>query len=118
MNQDLASKRAVIYYRVSTSEQAERGFSLDNQKQACIKYADNNNYQRAKFFSDEGKSAKTANRPGLQSMLKFCSDKKNQIEAIIVYKVDRLTRNVEDYSSIGTCIKKQGIKLISTTEAI
>ena len=62
------SKNAVIYYRVSTADQVD-GFSLDNQKEACQRYADDKGFNVVKLFSDEGESAKTTNRPELQAML-------------------------------------------------
>lgn len=108
----------VIYYRVSTSEQAEHGFSLENQKEACLKLGEKDNIEIIKYFSDEGESAKTADRPGLQAMLKFCADKKNKVTHVIVYKIDRLSRNVEDYSTIIGFLQQRNIQLISVTEAI
>lgn len=110
--------KAVIYYRVSTTEQAEHGFSLEHQKEACLKYAESNGYKVIKHFSDEGESAKSAKRPGLQDMLKYCGNKNNRVEAIIVYKVDRLTRNSDDYTYIGTYLRDRKISIVSTTEAI
>ena len=110
--------KAVIYYRVSTSDQAERGFSLENQKDVCLKYAEKEGYDVVKLFSDEGESAKTTDRPGLQDMLKFCADKKNKVSCIVVYKIDRLTRNAEDYYQIKTILKDIDVSIVSATEAI
>lgn len=108
----------VSYNRVSTQEQAERGFSLEAQKESCIKTANNLNVRLIKNFTDEGESAKTDDRAGLQEMLKFCSDKKNGVKCLIVYKIDRLTRNSRDYNNIIYLLQRLGIKLISTTEAV
>ncbi len=110
-------KNGVMYYRVSTADQVD-GFSLDNQKEACQRYADDKGITIVKLFSDEGESAKTADRPGLQDMLKFVADKKNKINFIIVNKVDRLSRNVNDYSAIKGLLDKLNVELVSTTEAI
>ncbi len=116
MNQE-NQKLGVIYYRVSTADQVD-GFSLGNQKEACLKYAQDKGIKAIKLFSDEGESAKTADRPGLQAMLKFVADKKNKISFVIVNKVDRLSRNVNDYSAIKSLLDKISVQLISTTEAI
>ncbi len=118
MSKDTIKKKAVVYYRVSTAEQAQHGFSLEHQKQACVKYAEDHGFEVVKFFSDEGESAKTAKRPGLQTMLKYCDGKEGRVDAIVVYKVDRLTRNSTDYGKIGEFLQKQGIQLHSTTEVI
>lgn len=111
-------QRGVIYYRVSTSEQAEHGFSLDYQREACLKHAESRGIDIVAEYHDDGISAKTTNRKGLQEMIKFCSVKSNHIDCVVVNKVDRLSRDVNDYTSIFTQFTKQGITLVSTTEAI
>lgn len=60
---------AIIYIRVSTTEQAELGYSLKAQEQLCIDYAIRNNYEVLKVFTEKGESAKTTNRTELKSML-------------------------------------------------
>ena len=112
------NKRGVIYYRVSTEDQAQFGVSLEQQRKNCLNYAEGNNIEIIKMFHDDGVSAKTADRPCLQEMLKLCSKKNSKIDCIIVYKIDRLSRNVNDYSNITILLNKLNIKLISTTEAI
>lgn len=114
----MESKKAVIYYRVSTEDQAQFGVSLEQQKKNCVSYAEANHIEVVKMFHDDGESAKTVDRPGLQEMLKFCAQKGRGIDCLMVYKVDRLSRNVNDYSNILVFLSKLGIKLISTTEAI
>ncbi len=118
MIKNIGNKKAVIYYRVSTSDQAERGFSLNNQKEVCRKFAESNNFKIVKYFSDAGESAKTTDRPGLQDMLKFCASKKNNINCIVVYKIDRLTRNAEDYYQIKSFFKGLDVQILSATEPV
>lgn len=117
-NSNGQSKRGVIYYRVSTDEQARLGVSLEQQENCCKNYANANGIDVVKMFHDDGVSAKTTNRNGLQDMLKFCCQKSNNINCVIIYKIDRLTRNTSDYLSIGVILGKLGIELISATEAI
>ncbi len=107
-----------MYYRVSTEDQAQFGVSLDQQKKNCLNYAESNNIEIVEMFHDDGVSAKTVDRPSLQEMLKFCRARSNKIDCVIVYKIDRLSRNVNDYSNIHLALKKLGIRLISTSEAI
>lgn len=114
----MEAKNGVIYYRVSTEDQAHFGVSLEQQKKNCLNYAENNNIKVVKMFHDDGVSAKTTDRPSLQEMIKYCSQKNNVIDCVIVYKIDRLTRNVNDYSNILCLLNKLGIKLASTTEAV
>ena len=108
---------AVIYIRVSTTEQAEKGYSLKVQEEACLKYALSNSYEVLELFREEGKSAKTADRPELQRMLKYMNKNKKTVDALIVYKMDRLGRNSHDISSFRLIFDTLGIKLLSATEA-
>ena len=87
----------VLYLRVSSEEQAKFGYSIDNQRKECINFSERNGYHVAKIFVDEGKSAKDLNRHEAREMLSFCGKSKNCIDAIIVWRLDRLTRNTMDY---------------------
>ncbi len=112
----MGNKNVVIYCRVSTKEQAEEGNSLITQEKICREYAMRNGFVIAKIFIEFGESAKTANRTQLQNMLKFCSKRQHHICEVIVYKVDRLARNVDDYSNIRMQLKYYGIVIRSTSE--
>jgi DNA invertase Pin-like site-specific DNA recombinase len=108
--------KAVIYCRVSTREQVDEGNSLITQEKACREYASKHNYEVSQVFIEQGESAKTANRTELQRLLSFCSNKKNQISVVIAYKIDRISRNTDDYSSIRILLKRQGVEIKSTSE--
>lgn len=108
--------QAIIYVRVSTQEQAEFGYSLKSQEQICTEYALRNNYQILKVFIEKGESAKTVNRTELNNMLSYIKSNKNKINALIIYKLDRLSRDLYDSLTIRLLLKKLGIKLISVTE--
>lgn len=108
--------KAVIYCRVSTKEQAEEGNSLNTQERNCREYAHKYNYEIAQVFIEEGESAKTADRTELQKLLRFCSDKKQNIRAVIIYKIDRLSRNTDDYSQLRILLKRYGVEIKSTSE--
>ena len=113
MNQD---RNAIIYCRVSTKEQADN-FSLNNQKEACHKYAHREGYTVTRcFINDEGESAKTANRKALQKMLQYAADHKGDVSAVIVWKYDRLSRNMQDYTGIIGSLGCMGITVLSATE--
>ena len=111
-------KLAVLYCRVSTIEQAEEGNSLVTQERACREYADKNGYDVARVFIERGESAKTANRTELLKLLEYSSQKKNAVVAIIVYKIDRLSRNTDDYSQLRLMLKRYGVSIRSTSEQI
>jgi len=91
-------KSAGIYIRVSTEDQAREGYSLKEQliklKDLC-KYRD---YNVFKIYEDAGISAKDTNRPAFQEMLDEV--RKNNINVIVAYKLDRLTRSVRDLENL------------------
>ncbi len=103
-------KRSVVYVRVSTAQQTE-GASLDNQEERCQEWALRNSILIKRTFREEGVSAKTANRPELQNMLKYIRDHGKDIDYLIIYEVDRLARNMEDFIAINAELKKHRIEL-------
>lgn len=108
-------KRAFIYARVSTEEQAENGKSIETQIRLCNKWAKENDFRIVQQFVDEGKSATTINRPGLQDMLIKCQEK-GIVDAILVQDTDRLARNTTDHLNIKTILKKKSIVVISISQ--
>lgn len=107
---------AIIYVRVSTDEQVDN-YSLDTQEDLCRKEADRMGYIVSEVFKEEGKSAKTiTGRPTMIKMLTYCLKKRAKIDAIFVYRLDRIARDVGDYVSIRKKLFDYGIKLISTRE--
>lgn len=110
------TKKAVLYCRVSTKEQVEEGNSLVTQERNCREYALKYGYEVASVFIELGESAKTADRTELQKLFLYCANKKNEISAIIAYKIDRISRNTDDYSQIRILLKRYGVEIKSTSE--
>jgi len=112
-------KRAVIYIRVSDPSQIENN-SLGVQEKACRAYAKQKGYEVAEpIFRDEGISAKHVNtRPGMRQLLEYCCEKKNNISYVIVYKLDRWSRNTEEGLMASAILANYGIEMASTTEGI
>lgn len=108
-------QKALIYCRVSTEEQAEKGFSLDAQEKFCRNFAKDNGYTVTTVYRDEGKSATSLNRPALQDLLSKCQQDKS-IDAAIVQETDRLARNTKDHLTIKALLKKADVKLISVAQ--
>lgn len=103
-----------IYLRVSTDEQATEGFSLENQKRACMDYARSHNYHVKRIFLDDGKSGRTTQRPAFQELLKAVDEFK--VDALIIYKIDRFARNVSDFRDTRKKIESKGLQMISVLE--
>lgn len=111
-------KRAVIYCRVSTKEQVDEGNSLVTQDRSCREYAQKHGFEVIQAFEERGESAKTINRTSLKALLEYCSLKKNRISAVIVYKIDRLSRSTEDFSHLSAVLRRYSVTLHSATEPI
>ncbi|MCL4415907.1 MAG: recombinase family protein, partial [Actinobacteria bacterium] len=93
------ANKAVIYIRVSSEEQVEN-FSLKTQEEICRRDAKYKGYEIDQVFREEGKSAKTIlGRPELLKMLDYCRKNKKDIQAVYVYRLDRLSRQTSDYFS-------------------
>jgi DNA invertase Pin-like site-specific DNA recombinase len=119
--QTLVPKAAVSYLRVSTRDQAYKGgeaegFSIPAQREANRHKAAALGAIVVKEFVDRGESAKSANRPELQRMLEYVAE--NDVDYVIVHKVDRLARNREDDVEINRALGNAGVQLVSTTESI
>ena len=110
-------KNALAYARVSTKEQAEKGYSIPAQLKAIREYAKSHGFRILDEYIDEGESAKTADRPSFLKMIKRCT-KDKKIDAVIVHKIDRFSRNNLDFYTYKAILKKEGVRLISVTENI
>lgn len=90
--------RTVAYLRVSTDKQADKGVSLDAQRAKVAAYAELYELELVEVIVDKGESAKTLNRPGLQRALSML--KSREADALLVVKLDRLTRSVADLANL------------------
>ncbi|MGE6515282.1 recombinase family protein [Lysinibacillus sphaericus] len=92
-----AVKRVAIYARVSTTEQAEEGYSIDEQERLLTEWCDRNGYIVHEVYADRGISGKSVkNRPALMQLL----DKNKKFDVVIVWKTNRLARNIIDLLKI------------------
>lgn len=109
-------KRAALYARVSTEEQAMHGVSLDAQQDRLIEYAKSNDLTVVGTYIDEGVSARKryVNRPAFMRMIKDVQEKK--IDIILFIKLDRWFRNVADYYEVQTILDKYGVQWLATDE--
>lgn len=109
-------KKAVIYTRVSDPSQIDNN-SLDSQLEICQKFANNNGYNVVRDYREEGVSAKHIyTRPQLRELFSYCIKKSNNISAIIVYKIDRFTRNIEEGLAAISYLAKYQVIVVSATE--
>ena len=107
---------AGLYPRVSTEDQSRFGHSLDEQECKLKQLCDYKNYEIYKVYREEGVSAKNMERPKFQEMMQDMKDGK--INKIIVYKLDRLTRSIQDLESICNMLEEYNCELESVVEEI
>jgi site-specific DNA recombinase len=108
--------KGVVYLRVSTEEQVDN-FSLDTQQDICLKEAQRRGIEIVKIFREEGRSAKTiVGRPVLIELLEYCRKNKKTIDSVMVYRLDRMSRQTADYLAIRKKLTECNIALLSATE--
>jgi site-specific DNA recombinase len=112
--------RCAIYTRKSSEEGLEQGFdSLHAQREACEAYvlsqAGEGWTALRTIYDDGGFSGGSTERPALKQLL--ADIEKGQIDVVVVYKVDRLTRSLTDFAKIVEIFDRQGVSFVSVTQA-
>lgn len=98
-------KMVAIYTRVSTTDQAREGHSLEEQEKRLKARCISNDYEVYKVYTDAGISGKSAeNRPAYQQMLKDM--KKGKFNLIMAFKMDRISRSIIDFEDFFKELKK------------
>lgn len=109
-------RKVAIYSR--KSKFTGKGESIGNQIEMCRQSIYNTfdyiSDDDILIFEDEGFSGGNTNRPQFQKMLKLCREK--QIKCIVCYRLDRISRNVGDYSNLINELNKLDVSFISVTE--
>ena len=111
--------RCAIYTRKSTEDGLDQAFnSLDAQREACAAYIASQRHEGWKAipdcFDDGGYSGGSMERPGLARLLDAVRNR--QIDAIVVYKVDRLTRSLADFAKIVDELDAHDVSFVSVTQ--
>lgn len=86
------TKRAAIYIRVSTQEQAQEGYSVGEQKERLIAYCTAQGWLIADIYVDGGYTGSNLKRPGMQKLI----SETDKFDVVLVYKLDRLSRSQRD----------------------
>ena len=105
---------AVIYARYSSSAQTEQ--SIEGQLRVCKEYAEKNGITILDEYIDRAMTGTNDNRPAFLRMIE--DSKKHQFEKILVYKLDRFSRNRYDNAIYKHLLQQNGVKVISATEVI
>ena len=106
--------RGVIYARYSSDAQREE--SIDAQIRENTAFAQRSGIEIVGTYIDRALSAKTDNRPEFQQMIKDSAKKK--FDVVIVWRLDRFSRNRYDSAKYKAILKKNNVRVISATENI
>ena len=108
--------KTIGYVRVSTEDQAKEGVSLENQKSKIEAYSQLKDLTLVEIVEDAGLSAKNLKRPGVQKVLRLA--RKKEIDAIVVYKLDRIFRSTTDALETTRLFEKWGVSFHSIEETL
>ena len=107
--------KAVIYARYSSDNQREE--SIEGQLRECMAFAERKGYTVIKSYADRAISGKRAdNRPEFQQMISDSA--RGEFDVIIVWKIDRFSRDKYDSVIYKSKLNKNGVSVISATEPI
>ena len=112
--------RCAIYTRKSSDDGLEQEFnSLDAQREACAAYITSQKHEGwvllPEHYDDGGLSGGSLERPALQQLLRDIAD--GRVDQIVVYKIDRLTRSLADFSKIVDTLDTAGASFVSVTQS-
>ena len=113
--------RCAIYTRKSTDENLDAEFTtLDAQREACENYIRSQVSKKWQIlpdrYDDGGYSGGDTNRPALQRMM--ADIRAGQIDIVVVYKIDRLSRAIIDFGELQMEFEKNGVSFVSVTQDI
>jgi len=108
-------ERVACYVRVSTKEQSEHGYSIDEQTTRLKAYCKAMGWKITKVYTDGGYSGANTNRPALQDLI--LASQRHSIDAVVVYKLDRLSRSQKDTLTLIEGFLDNGVAFISMTES-
>ncbi|HEL0787316.1 recombinase family protein [Streptococcus equi subsp. zooepidemicus] len=90
----MTTNKVAIYVRVSTTNQAEEGYSIEEQKDKLSSYCNIKDWSIYNIYTDGGFSGSNTERPALEKLIKDA--KKKKFDTVLVYKLDRLSRSQKD----------------------
>lgn len=118
MNTNNKNKNVVIYCRTSSNLQADN-FSIDGQTSVIKDYCRRNNFNIVGTYIDECKSGTTTkDRFEYEKMINYIKNNHNEVHAIIIYKLSRISRNMSDLVNIVSLLESYDVNLISIEDRI
>lgn len=107
--------KLVGYCRVSTDNQKEEG-TIKIQERALKEYVKKNNHELLEIFKDEGVSGGLEDRPALSKLFNYLEENSSKIEGLVIFKLDRLARDLYIQEHLIKKLEELKVKLISINE--
>jgi site-specific DNA recombinase len=105
----MTKRKAILYLRVSTDEQAEKGYSLKHQDDRLRQYCDFQNIEIVALFKDDY-SAKTFERPQFKKLIEFIKGNRNAADLLLFLKWDRFSRNIAEAYAMINRLNRFGVE--------
>lgn len=106
-------KITAIYVRQSLEK--DGSLSLDTQKDTCKTVLSDKEIKNLEIFEDEGYSGKNTNRPSINRLI--AKVEKDEVAKIVVYKLDRISRNISDFYRLYETMERHDCQFVSATES-
>ncbi len=103
--------KAAVYVRVSVEQEEHDGASLSMQEQRCRAFCEAKGWDVLEVVTDNGHSGRSLNRPGIEHILQIVTGKQHTLDAVVILKLDRLTRNVSDLGMLLGLFEKRRVAL-------
>ncbi|MGK0674450.1 MAG: recombinase family protein [Halothiobacillaceae bacterium] len=112
-------KRCAVYCRVSSDERLDQSFnSIDAQREAGHAFITSQSHEGwiavADDYDDPGYSGGNTERPALKRLM--ADIQRGAIDIVVVYKIDRLTRSLSDFSKMVEVFERHGVSFVSVTQ--
>jgi len=108
-------QRVGLYIRVSTQEQADKGWSIEAQYAELRRFCDSHeDWKVVRAFKDPGYTAANLNRPGIRNLLE-CAQR-GELDLLIVWRYDRMSRDNLDFPLLLHLLRKDNVRVLSATE--
>ena len=110
-------RTAIGYIRVFNKEIINI-YSVEDQREAIEKFAEENEYRILETFVEESKSGKSLDRPAFQRILEYVKSNPWKVKFLIVTDIERLSTSTLGLEKIRSFLKKNGIKIISIVQSM
>ncbi|MGC4129232.1 MAG: recombinase family protein [Bergeyella sp.] len=111
-------ENVIIYTRVSTDEQAQKGYSLRHQKEHLENYCHQKGLRILKHFEEDFSGKNFSSRPEFQKLLRYVQSNHKKVDTLLFTKWDRFSRNTEHSYTMIRRFREMGIEVNSIDQPL